>query len=151
MSLQPCPGEEGDLFTKLSLSLYLSCNSLNQNAEVNGSLRTWLSLLLRAPSPGTTQLLLLVGMHLHSGSYEQISPMLSQCTGITVNVSAGHAATVQTLWSQFQSEAQIVTEIAKLPVTPGLSASVPGYLPIHCLSQLITSRNPSCPPRLFDW
>ena len=43
MSLQPCPGEEGDLFTKLSLSLYLSCNSLNQNAEVknNQNSYTW--------------------------------------------------------------------------------------------------------------
>ena len=63
----------------------------------------------------------------------------------------GHAATIQTLWSQLQTEDQIVSALANVPVTPCLSSHVTGYLPVHCLSQLINSRLPSCPPNLFTW
>jgi len=181
MSCKPGPGEEGDLFLRLSLSLYMSCNSLNSNAEVGRLIRVWLSGLL-AHEGGRGELVLLTGMHLYSGNYEMIGPILSQTTGLAINVSAGtnkasnsssrglpenppfsfltyhspilftgHAATVQTLWSQIQSEEQIVAQLATVPVTPALSSLVTGYLPVHCLTQLITCRLPSCPPNLFSW
>ena len=65
--------------------------------------------------------------------------------------SPGHAATIQTLWSQIQSEEQIVSALTNVPVTPKLSGLVTGYLPVHCISQLINSRAPACPPNLFTW
>ena len=54
-------------------------------------IRRWLTELLNYSyeSGRKGELILLTGMHLYSGTYEMIGPILSQTTGIKINVSAG--------------------------------------------------------------
>ena len=54
-------------------------------------IRRWLTELLNHSYEGGRkgELILLTGMHLYSGTYEMIGPILSQTTGLKINVSTG--------------------------------------------------------------
>ena len=60
-------------------------------AQVGSTMRKWLTDVLNYSYEGgrKAELILLTGMHLYSGTYEMIGPILSQTTGLTINVSAG--------------------------------------------------------------
>ena len=59
--------------------------------QTDMKIRAWLSALLhdsKIVSGKGGEILLSVGMHLHSGSYELIGPLLAESVGIPITVSA---------------------------------------------------------------
>jgi len=43
--------------------------------------------------------------------------------------------------TELNNEQQLKRRIANIAVTPGLNASMPGYLPAHCITQLLSTES----------
>ena len=75
----------------------------NYTLKVGNMIRRWLTELLNHSYEGGRkgELILLTGMHLYSGTYEMIGPILSQTTGLKINVSTGEINDITQIFLTF--------------------------------------------------
>ncbi|XP_014808777.1 PREDICTED: integrator complex subunit 2 isoform X2 [Calidris pugnax] len=88
------------------------------------------------------EMLLLVAMYFHSNQLSAIIDLVCSTLGMKIVIKPSSLSRMKTIFTQEIFTEQVVTAHAvRVPVTGNLSANITGFLPIHCIYQLLKSRS----------
>ncbi|CAB3231134.1 unnamed protein product [Arctia plantaginis] len=147
---KPPPTPAGVRFVSLSLCMILACPSLMTAPEHEKKAIEWVQWLVKEEAyfesnSGVTasfgEMLLLIAIHFHSGQLAAVGELVCATLGMRVPVRPNGLARIKQAFTQEIFTEQVVTAHAvKVPVTANLNSNIPGYLPVHCIHQLLKSR-----------
>lgn len=87
------------------------------------------------------EMLFLIAIHFHGNHMHAISDLVCSTLGMKCPVKANALAKIRQIFTQDIFTEQVITAHAvTVPVTEGLNATMRGYLPIHCIYQLLKGR-----------
>lgn len=87
------------------------------------------------------EMLLLMAIHFHSNQVSAICELVCSTLGMKIPLRQNNTTRMKQIFTQEIFTEQVVTAHAvKVPVTPNLNANMVGYLPVHCIHQLLKSR-----------
>lgn len=87
------------------------------------------------------EMLLLMAIHFHSNQLSAICDLVCATLGMKIAIRHNNMTRMKQVFTQEIFTEQVVTAHAvKVPVTENLSANMTGFLPIHCIHQLLKSR-----------
>lgn len=87
------------------------------------------------------EMLLLMAIHFHSNQVPAICELVCSTLGMKIPLRQNNTTRMKQIFTQDIFTEQVVTAHAvKVQVTPDLNANIPGYLPVHCIHQLLKSR-----------
>lgn len=87
------------------------------------------------------EMLLLMAIHFHSNQVSAICELVCSTLGMKIPLRQNNTTRMKQIFTQEIFTEQVVTAHAvKVPVTTNLNANIPGYLPVHCIHQLLKSR-----------
>lgn len=87
------------------------------------------------------EILLLMAIHFHSNQLNAIGDLVCQTLGMKVAIRANSVNRIRHIFTHEVFTDQVVAaHAARVPVTRGLSADLAGFLPVHCVHQLLRSR-----------
>lgn len=87
------------------------------------------------------EMLLLMAIHFHSNQVSAICELVCSTLGMKIPLRQNNTVRMKQIFTQEIFTEQVVTAHAvKVPVTPNLNANIGGYLPVHCIHQLLKSR-----------
>ncbi|VDN11462.1 unnamed protein product [Dibothriocephalus latus] len=87
-----------------------------------------------------SQLLLLLALLFHTNQQSAIRELVAEVLGVDAPCLARNISASRKLFTQkVFTEQLIAAQAAHVPVTVGLNAQMAGYLPIHCVHQLLRS------------
>lgn len=87
------------------------------------------------------EMLLLMAIHFHSNQVSAICELVCSTLGMKIPLRQNNTTRMKQIFTQEIFTEQVVTAHAvKVPVTPNLNANIAGYLPVHCIHQLLKSR-----------
>ncbi|KAK3730826.1 hypothetical protein QZH41_009941 [Actinostola sp. cb2023] len=85
------------------------------------------------------EILLLISIHFHSNQPYSIVELVSSI--LSIKIKAAPLSRIKSLFTQELFPEKVITSHAvTVPVTPQLNGHVSGFLPIHCIQQLLKSR-----------
>ncbi|KAJ7422147.1 integrator complex subunit 2 [Willisornis vidua] len=128
MTSRPPATPAGVRFVSLSFCMLLAFSTLVSTPEQEQLMVMWLSWMIKEEayfesisgvSASFGEMLLLVAMYFHSNQLSAIIDLV--CSTLGMKVVTAHAV--------------------RVPVTGNLSANITGFLPIHCIYQLLKSRS----------
>nr|CAD7568732.1 unnamed protein product [Timema californicum] len=146
----PPPSPAGVRFVSLGLCMLIACPSLIGQQEHEKCSIEWVQWLVReeayfesasgvAASFG--EMLLLMAIHFHSNQLSAICELVCSTLGMKVPIRSNNMTRMKQIFTQEIFTEQVVTSHAvKVPVTVNLNANIPGFLPVHCIHQLLKSR-----------
>ncbi|XP_063376210.1 integrator complex subunit 2 [Cydia fagiglandana] len=147
---KPPPTPAGVRFVSLSLCMILACPSLMAAVEHEKKAIEWVQWLVKEEAyfesnSGVTasfgEMLLLIAIHFHSGQLAAVGELVCATLGMRVPVRPNGLARIKQAFTQEIFTEQVVTAHAvKVPVTVNLNSNIAGYLPVHCIHQLLKSR-----------
>lgn len=147
---RPPMTEPGIRFICLGLCMLLACPHLLSNSEQEQLAISWINWLVEEGwhfeqsanvKASFGEMLLLIAIHFHSNQNNAIADLVSSTLGMKSAVKANALARMKTIFTQDIFTEQVVTSHAvRVPVTENLNANISGYLPIHCIYQLLRSR-----------
>uniref|UniRef100_A0A4W3JCT6 Integrator complex subunit 2 n=1 Tax=Callorhinchus milii TaxID=7868 RepID=A0A4W3JCT6_CALMI len=150
MTSRPPATPAGVRFVSLSFCMLLAFPSLVSTPEQEQMTVMWLSWMIREEAyfESTTgvsasfgEMLLLVAMYFHSNQLSAIIDLVCSTLGMKIAIKASSLNRMKTIFTQEIFTEQVVTAHAvRVPVTGNLSATITGFLPIHCIYQLLRSR-----------
>ncbi|KAI1291959.1 Integrator complex subunit 2 [Halotydeus destructor] len=140
----------GIKLASISLCIILSCSSLISTLEAERRAVNWIQTLVKEEKyfgplvkakSSLGELLLLIAIHFHSNQINAISDLISGTLQVKVQTRQNILAKMKTVFTQdIFPEEMIAHHAIKVPVTPRLSSEVAGFLPVHCVYQLLRSR-----------
>lgn len=87
------------------------------------------------------EMLLLMAIHFHSNQVSAICELVCATLGMKIPLRQNTTTRMKQIFTQEIFTEQVVTAHAvKVPVTNKLNADMVGYLPVHCIHQLLKSR-----------
>lgn len=87
------------------------------------------------------EMLLLMAIHFHSNQFANISELVCTTLGMKIVLRQNNTSRMKVIFTQEIFTEQVVAAHAvKVPVTFNLNANIQGYLPLHCIHQLLKSR-----------
>ena len=87
------------------------------------------------------EMLLLMAIHFHSNQLSAICDLVCATLGMKIPIRHNNMTRMKQVFTQEIFTEQVVTAHAvKVPVTDNLNANMTGFLPIHCIHQLLKSR-----------
>ncbi|CAL8102119.1 unnamed protein product [Orchesella dallaii] len=87
------------------------------------------------------EILLLMAIHFHSNQLSAISELVCTTLGMKIAIRVNSMTRIKQIFIQDIFTEQVVTAHAvRVPVTPNLNGDQLGFLPVHCIYQLIKSR-----------
>lgn len=87
------------------------------------------------------ELLILMAIHFHSNQFTNISDLVCTTLGMKILMRQNNTSKMKQIFIQeIFTEQVVAAHAAKVPVTQNLNANIHGYLPIHCIHQLLKSR-----------
>ncbi|KAL0849125.1 hypothetical protein ABMA28_013475 [Loxostege sticticalis] len=147
---KPPPTPAGVRFVSLSLCMLLACPSLMSAPEHEKKAIEWVQWLVKEEAyfesnsevtASFGEMLLLIAIHFHSGQLPAVGELVCATLGMRVPVRPNGLARIKQAFTQEIFTEQVVTAHAvKVPVTANLNSNIPGYLPVHCIHQLLKSR-----------
>ncbi|XP_069766628.1 integrator complex subunit 2 [Narcine bancroftii] len=150
MTSRPPATPAGVRFVSLSFCMLLAFPSLVSTPEQEQMTVMWLSWMIREEAyfESTTgvsasfgEMLLLVAMYFHSNQLNAIIDLVCSTLGMKIAIKPSSLNRMKTIFTQEIFTEQVVTAHAvRVPVTSNLSAIITGFLPIHCIYQLLRSR-----------
>lgn len=150
LTSHPPPSPAGVRFVSLGLCMLIACPSLISQQEHEKRSIEWVQWLVREEayfesSSGVTasfgEMLLLMAIHFHSNQLSAICELVCSTLGMKVQIRSNNMTRMKQIFTQEIFTEQVVTSHAvKVPVTANLNADIPGFLPIHCIHQLLKSR-----------
>nr|CAG4643722.1 EOG090X0154 [Lepidurus arcticus] len=137
----------------LSLCMLLACPSLLASTDQEQRSIHWIRWLIKeeaflqstggvsSTSTSCGELLLLLALHFHSNQLSAVCDLVSSTLGMKLPIRPHSVARMKQVFTQDIFTEQVVASLAvKVPVTIGLNADMSGYLPVHCIYQLLKSR-----------
>lgn len=150
LTSHPPPSPAGIRFVSLGLCMLLACPSLLSTLEQEKQATDWIQWLLKEESyfgsasgvnASFGEMLLLIAIHFHSNQISSITDLVCSTLGMKIVIRSNSLARMKAIFTQEIFTDQVVTAHAvKVPVTPNLSRNVSGFLPVHCIHQLLKSR-----------
>ncbi|XP_056140438.1 integrator complex subunit 2 isoform X2 [Lampris incognitus] len=150
MTSRPPATPAGVRFVSLSFCKLLAFPTLVSTPEQEQLMVVWLSWMIKeeeyfesaagvAASFG--EMLLLVAMYFHSNQLSSIIELVCSTLGMKISIKPSSLSKMKTIFTQEIFTEQVVTAHAvRVAVTNNLSANIQGFLPIHCIYQLLRSR-----------
>ncbi|XP_075445761.1 integrator complex subunit 2 isoform X4 [Ascaphus truei] len=142
MTSRPPATPAGVRFVSLSFCMLLAFSTLVSTPEQEQLMLMWLSWMIKEEayfestagvSASFGEMLLLVAMYFHSNQLSAIIDLIV--------IKPSSLSRMKTIFTQEIFTEQVVTAHAvRVPVTSNLSANITGFLPIHCIYQLLRSR-----------
>ncbi|XP_034489793.1 integrator complex subunit 2 [Drosophila innubila] len=140
----------GVRFVTLALCMLIACPSLVSTIPLENKAVEWLQWLIREDAffckrSGTSsslgEMLLLLAIHFHSNQITAISEMVCSTLAMKIPIRPNSTNRIKQLFTQDLFTEQVVAlHAVRVPVTPHLNGTIPGYLPVHCIHQLLKSR-----------
>ncbi|XP_071448160.1 integrator complex subunit 2 [Hetaerina americana] len=150
LTSHPPPSPAGVRFVSLGLCMLIACPSLLGQHEHEKQSIDWVKWLVQeeayfesasgvAASFG--EMLLLMAIHFHSNQLSAICDLVCATLGMKISIRPNNMTRMKAIFTQEIFTEQVVTAHAvKVPVTVDLSAKISGFLPVHCIHQLLKSR-----------
>ncbi|KAL7986931.1 hypothetical protein Chor_005850 [Crotalus horridus] len=127
MTSRPPATPAGVRFVSLSFCMLLAFSTLVSTSGVSASFG---------------EMLLLVAMYFHSNQLSAIIELVCSTLGMKIVIKPSSLSRMKTIFTQEIFTEQVVTAHAvRVAVTSNLSANITGFLPIHCIYQLLRSRS----------
>ncbi|KAH8304646.1 hypothetical protein KR018_010344 [Drosophila ironensis] len=140
----------GVRFVTLALCMLIACPSLVSTTQLENKAVEWLTWLIREDaffckrsrtSSSLGEMLLLLAIHFHSNQISAISDMVCSTLAMKIPIRPNSTNRIKQLFTQDLFTEQVVAlHAVRVPVTPYLNGTIPGYLPVHCIHQLLKSR-----------
>ncbi|XP_022248205.1 LOW QUALITY PROTEIN: integrator complex subunit 2-like [Limulus polyphemus] len=150
LTSHPPPSPAGIRFVSLGVCMLLACPTLISDGDHERRASEWICWLLQEESYfGRTsgvnasfgEMLLLIAIHFHSNQTTAISDLVCSTLGMKVPIRQNNLSRMKAIFTQEIFTDQVVTAHAvKVPVTPNLCSNTTGFLPVHCIHQLLKSR-----------
>nr|XP_015815631.2 integrator complex subunit 2 isoform X2 [Nothobranchius furzeri] len=150
MTSRPPATPAGVRFVSLSFCKLLAFPTLVSTPEQEQLMVMWLSWMIKEEeyfesaagvSASFGEMLLLVAMYFHSNQLSSIIELVCSTLGMKIAIKPGSLSKMKTIFTQEIFTEQVVTAHAvRVAVTNNLSANISGFLPIHCIYQLLRSR-----------
>ncbi|XP_019773474.2 integrator complex subunit 2 [Dendroctonus ponderosae] len=150
LTSHPNPTPAGVRFVSIGLCMLIACPSLISQQDHERRSIEWVQWLVREEAyfesaSGVTasfgEMLLLMAIHFHSQQLSAICELTCATLGMKIAIRHNNMNRMKQVFTQEIFTEQVVTAHAvKVPVTRGLSATMTGFLPIHCIHQLLKSR-----------
>uniref|UniRef100_A0A8C8E327 Integrator complex subunit 2 n=1 Tax=Oryzias sinensis TaxID=183150 RepID=A0A8C8E327_9TELE len=151
MTSRPPATPAGVRFVSLSFCKLLAFPTLVSTPEQEQLMVIWLSWMIKEEeyfesaagvSASFGEMLLLVAMYFHSNQLSSIIELVCSTLGMKIAIKASSLSKMKTIFTQEIFTEQVVTSHAvRVAVTNNLSANITGFLPIHCIYQLLRSRS----------
>ncbi|NXX69195.1 INT2 protein, partial [Spizella passerina] len=151
MTSRPPATPAGVRFVSLSFCMLLAFSTLVSTPEQEQLMVMWLSWMIKEEayfesisgvSASFGEMLLLVAMYFHSNQLSAIIDLVCSTLGMKIVIKPSSLSRMKTIFTQEIFTEQVVTAHAvRVPVTGSLSANITGFLPIHCIYQLLKSRS----------
>nr|CAG4640631.1 EOG090X0154 [Eulimnadia texana] len=157
ITCRPPPTEAGLRFVALGLCMLIACPSLIGSPDQEQRGMQWVKWLVREEAyfestvaeSGSAkarssfgELLLLMAIHFHSGQLSAVCDLVCSTLGMRLPIRPHSMARMKQAFTQDVFTEQVVTSHAvRVPVTPDLNADMAGFLPVHCIYQLLKSRS----------
>nr|XP_039268166.1 integrator complex subunit 2-like [Styela clava] len=140
----------GIRFMSLSLSMLLACSALIVDQDKEKRSINWIKWLASrsselqnaGPEGGSfAEQLLLMAIHLHSDQRHAVAELACSTLGMRIKVPTSSLTRMRQIFTEEVFTTQVVAAHAvNVPVTKSLNATMTGYLPLHCVYQLLKSR-----------
>lgn len=140
----------GVKLVSVCLCMLISCPTLISSNDNEKRIVAWLKGLIKDEKyfghvsqikSSFEEMLLLIAIHFHSGQISAISELISSVLGLKVVLRSPTVARAKAIFTQeIFADEMIAAHAVKVPVTCNLSAEYSGYLPVHCIYQLLKSR-----------
>eukprot|EP00092_Neocalanus_flemingeri_P019401 GFUD01021015.1.p1 GENE.GFUD01021015.1~~GFUD01021015.1.p1 ORF type:complete len:1102 (+),score=357.95 GFUD01021015.1:297-3602(+) len=145
---RPPASPQGGRFVSTGLSILIACNSLIAQPGLEKAATAWIRWLVgwgqastSQPSQGPGEMLLLSAIHFHAGQLSAVADLVCQTLGIRMTVRTNGMTRIKQIFTQeIFTEVVVAQHAVKVPVTSQLSSNLPGFLPVHCIHQLLKSR-----------
>ncbi|XP_078235418.1 integrator complex subunit 2 [Pogona vitticeps] len=151
MTSRPPATPAGVRFVSLSFCMLLAFSTLVSTPEQEQLMVIWLSWMIKEEayfestsgvSASFGEMLLLVAMYFHSSQLSAIIDLVCSTLGMKIVIKPSSLSRMKTIFTQEIFTEQVVTAHAvRVAVTSNLSANITGFLPIHCIYQLLRSRS----------
>ncbi|KAG8122637.1 hypothetical protein E2320_018122 [Naja naja] len=151
MTSRPPATPAGVRFVSLSFCMLLAFSTLVSTPEQEQLMVMWLSWMIKEEayfestsgvSASFGEMLLLVAMYFHSNQLSAIIELVCSTLGMKIVIKPSSLSRMKTIFTQEIFTEQVVTAHAvRVAVTSNLSANITGFLPIHCIYQLLRSRS----------
>ncbi|XP_066261717.1 integrator complex subunit 2 [Euwallacea similis] len=150
LTSHPNPTPAGVRFVSIGLCMLIACPSLLSQTDHERRSIEWVQWLVKEEAyfesaSGVTasfgEMLLLMAIHFHSQQLSAICELTCATLGMKIAIRHNNMNRMKQVFTQEIFTEQVVTAHAvKVPVTQGLNANMTGFLPIHCIHQLLKSR-----------
>ncbi|CAD6208131.1 GSCOCG00010391001-RA-CDS [Cotesia congregata] len=150
LTSHPPPSPAGVRFVSVGLCMLIACPSLIGHHQLEKKSIEWVQWLVREEayfesasgvSASFGEMLLLMAIHFHSNQLSAICDLVCATLGMKVPIRPNNLTRMKQIFMQDIFTEQVVTAHAvKVPVTANLNANIPGFLPVHCIHQLLKSR-----------
>ncbi|CAH1111870.1 unnamed protein product [Psylliodes chrysocephalus] len=150
LTSHPNPTPAGVRFVSIGLCMLIACPSLISLPEHERRSIEWVQWLVKEEAyfesaSGVTasfgEMLLLMAIHFHSNQLSAICDLVCATLGMKIAIRHNNMTRMKQVFTQEIFTEQVVTAHAvKVPVTNSLNANMTGFLPIHCIHQLLKSR-----------
>uniref|UniRef100_A0A8W7PSY0 Integrator complex subunit 2 n=1 Tax=Anopheles coluzzii TaxID=1518534 RepID=A0A8W7PSY0_ANOCL len=147
---KPPPTPAGIRFVSLGLCMFIACPSLITHQSHEAKMIEWIQWLIKEEayfesvsevSASFGEMLLLMAIHFHGNQLAHICELACSTLGMKFSLRPNTITRMKLIFTQEIFTEQVVAAHAvKVPVTLNLNASIPGYLPVHCIHQLLKSR-----------
>ncbi|KAG1673893.1 Integrator complex subunit 2 [Nymphon striatum] len=165
----PPPSPAGVHFVSIGLCVIIACPSLINNIDQEKKAVTWIRWLIQEEAnferqikdtnicvtdlsffhfnsrSGVTasfgEMLLLLAIHFHGEQIQAISDLISSTLWMKIIIKTNSLTRIKNIFTHdIFTEKVVAAHAIRVPVTPNLSAKVQGFLPVHCIHQLLRSR-----------
>ncbi|XP_058267637.1 integrator complex subunit 2 isoform X1 [Hemibagrus wyckioides] len=150
MTSRPPATPAGVRFVSLSFCKLLAFPTLVSTPEQEQLMVMWLSWMIKEEeyfesaagvSASFGEMLLLVAMYFHTNQLSAIIELVCSTLGMKIAIKPSSLNKMKTIFTHEIFTEQVVTAHAvRVAVTNNLSANITGFLPIHCIHQLLKSR-----------
>lgn len=131
--------------------MIIACPSLITQSPQEAKGIEWAQWLIReeayleANTPANasfSEMLLLMAIHFHGNQMSAILELVCSTLGMKISFRQTNTARMKQIFTQDIFTEQVITAHSiKVPVTTNLNGNMIGYLPIHCIYQLLISRS----------
>eukprot|EP00088_Acartia_fossae_P070615 TRINITY_DN951_c0_g1_i4.p1 TRINITY_DN951_c0_g1~~TRINITY_DN951_c0_g1_i4.p1 ORF type:complete len:1177 (+),score=271.60 TRINITY_DN951_c0_g1_i4:42-3572(+) len=146
----PPPTPAGVKLVSLGLCMLIAFNSLVSTPGLEKQALDWIRTLVHeekyfqsASACGGSfgEMLLLIAINFHAGQLNAIGDLVSTTMGFKITVRTNNLTRMKQMFTNdIFPESVVAGHAVRVPVTRNLSGDLTGFLPVHCMHQLLKSR-----------
>lgn len=141
----------GIRFASIGICILLASPLLTSNSNGESKIVDWLNWIVKkeslfdqfsgSKSSSFGEMLLLIAIHFHSNQLNAIIELVNKFLGIKLLIKQSNLNKIKSIFTKrIFTEQVITTHAVKVPVTKNLNSLIPGFLPVHCIFQLLKSK-----------